>query len=318
MEEIRYYSVDEAAAALRVSAERVQQMLRDGELQGIPPDESGRGWRIRVRVRPDQPASVPPPHEEFHQSRPIEPEAATRSEEAPEGAPEPAVEQAAAADTPRGDHVANAREPTSPSGWVTTQQAARALGISPRTVRWHIEQGNLEAKLEGGGVRRTWLVSIDSLHMFRDARQAAGGLPDTYRAATEGADIVAQGLGNPIRELADRLAEEAARAAEYRVRLELTERAESTVRAELEETRRRMEEAERERDELRRQLEALRRAREVPQTSTEAPERGDPPAPGGPQTGYERAPDTSEYPVRRRWPLWRRVFERTRRGFSQR
>lgn len=99
-----------------------------------------------------------------------------------------------------------------------------------------VEQGNLEAKLEGGGVRRTWLVSIDSLHMFRDARQAAGELPDTYRAATEGADIAAQGLGGPIRELADRLAEEAAKAAEYRVRLELTERAESTIRAASERT----------------------------------------------------------------------------------
>ena len=66
-----------------------------------------------------------------------------------------------------------------------------------------------------------------------------------------------------------------------RVRLEITERAESTVRAELAEERRRREEAEREREDLRRELQALQEAREFPMS----------PGPGGPrpQKGLRRA-----------------------------
>jgi len=162
-----------------------------------------------------------------------------------------------------------------PSGWVGTQQAARSLGVSPRTIRWHIEQGNLVAKPEGEGVRRTWLVSIDSLQAFRDARQAAGTLPRTDRAAVEDANIAAESLGNPIRELADRLAEEAARAAEYRVRLELTEQAQTSLEQELAIERRRREEAERERDELRQRVEVPSEPREATEKGSEEPAKGE-------------------------------------------
>jgi hypothetical protein len=178
---------------------------------------------------------------------------------------------------------------------VSTQQAARALGISPRTVRWHIEQGNIAAKPEGEGVRRSWLVSIDSLQAFRDTRQDAGQRPRGRRTPAEGSEIAAENTGNAVRELADRLAEEAARAAEYRVRFELTEQAASTVRAELEEERRRREAAEQERDELRRRLEARPGPREAPPTP--APERVESgPPPVAPQRGS----------VPRAW--WRRMF----------
>jgi hypothetical protein len=167
----------------------------------------------------------------------------------------------------RGNQADNNHGIEAPSGWVGTQQAARSLGVSPRTVRWHIEQGNLVAKLEGEGVRRTWLVSIDSLQSFRDARRSAGNLPRNDRVAVEYANIAAESLGNPIRELADRLAEEAARAAEYRVRLELTEQAQTSLEEELASERRRREEAERERDELSQRV-------EVPSEPLETPERG--------------------------------------------
>ncbi len=190
-------------------------------------------------------------------------------------------------------------EVSAPSGWITTKQAARSLGISPRTVRWHIEQGNIAAKPQGEGVQRTWLVSIDSLQAFRHARQTATELPSSSRGATEGAAIAPEIRGNPIRELADRLAEEAARAAEYRVRLELTEQAQSTLESEFAEERRRREEAERERDELRTRLEALQ---ETPQTSE---------SPSEESTGYagtaegERETESSR-PQARSW--WRRFF----------
>ena len=174
--------------------------------------------------------------------------------------------------TRRGRDAATDRETTAPSGWVTTQQAARALGISPRTVRWHIERGHLEATPEGEGVRRSWLVSIDSLQAFRDTRQAAGEPPGDYRAAAEDAVIAASVPGNPIRELADRLVEEAARASEFRVRLELSERAQSTLEEDLAAERRWREEAERERDELRRRLEAPSEPPRAPETPVESSE----------------------------------------------
>jgi predicted ArsR family transcriptional regulator len=157
------------------------------------------------------------------------------------------------------------------SGWVTTKQAARSLGISPRTVRWHIEQGNLVAKTYGEGVQRTWLVSIDSLQAFRHARQSATQSPRNDRVIYDAADTAADITGNPIRELADRLAEEAARAAEYRVRLELTEQAQTTLEEVLAEERQSREKAERERDELRDQLEALQEVLDAPETVSEEP-----------------------------------------------
>ena len=171
-----------------------------------------------------------------------------------------------------GNAPGNGRELESPSGWVTTKQAARALGISPRTIRWHIEQGNLEAVSQGEGVKRTWLISIDSLQAYRGKRQDMGDLPGTRHASSEDAGIAADSPGNPIRELADRLVEEAARAAEYRVRLELTEQAQSTLEAELAAERLRREQAESERDALAVQLaelEALPEAQESPVRASE-------------------------------------------------
>ena len=199
-------------------------------------------------------------------------------------------------DHTRGNSAAPGREDAAPSGWVTTQVAAKSLGISPRTVRWHIENGNLEAKLEGEGVRRTWLVSIDSVQAFRDSRQRQGQLPGGSRVEPEAADIAAESSGNAIRELADRLVEEAARASEFRVRLEIAETAESTLRQELAEERRHREEAERERDDLRRELYARGNTPEAAEAAGEQQGRGEPrPATGGDQEDVRR-------------PWWRRIF----------
>jgi hypothetical protein len=199
-------------------------------------------------------------------------------------------------DSARGNDADINRAIEAPSGWVGTQQAARTLGVSPRTVRWHIEQGNLAAKPEGEGVKRTWLVSIDSLQSFRQARQNTADSPRTRRTSAEDADrVAAETLGNPIRELADRLAEEAARAAEYRVRLELTEQAQSSLEEELATERVRREQAERERDELRQILESRSEATGAPETASEEP------------YSTHHAPSVSQDPVERpSW--WRRFF----------
>jgi hypothetical protein len=301
------YTVDEAAAILEETPERVREMLATGELDGIPPSATLSGeWKVflpatfgenqappaeeSTEVTPRDEDEAPPAHEDTDEFV-GPPRNATDAEAGP-----PATEPLS-----RGDSAAIDREATAPSGWVSTQQAARALGISPRTVRWHIEQGNFQAKPEGEGVKRAWLVSIDSLQVFRDKRQSAGEVPRDYRAPTRGADIAAESPGEAFRVLAERLEDAATRAAEYRVRLQLTEQAASTVRAELEAElaaeRRRREEVERERDELRRRMEARPEPRESPPRSTPAPQRAEPrPPPVGPQRGS----------VRR--ALWRRVF----------
>ena len=196
-------------------------------------------------------------------------------------------------DSARGNEADINREIEAPSGWVGTQQAARTLGVSPRTVRWHIEQGNILAEPHGEGVQRTWLVSIDSLQAFRHARQVTRDMPGSIRAEPEYADITPDTTGNPIRELADRLAEEAARAAEYRVRLELTEQTQSTLESELAAERQRREDAERERDELRLRLERPSEPRDLPETATEFP-------------SGDKAPSANTGEPRTSW--WRRFF----------
>src|ERR687897_3852419 len=97
-------------------------------------------------------------------------------------------------DNTRGGNAASSRLDAAHAGWVTTQVAARSLAISPRTVRWHIEQGHIDAKPQGEGVRRSWLVSIESLQAFRDARQRQGQSPGGYCGEQQSADIAAQSL----------------------------------------------------------------------------------------------------------------------------
>ena len=207
-------------------------------------------------------------------------------------------------DLSHGNIAATGHEVPTSSGWVSTQQTARALGISPRTVRWHIEQGNLEANLEGRRVKRTWFVSIDSLQAFREARRVAALLPETLRTPADESEMAASIPGNPIGELADRLAEEAARAAEVRLRLKLAAQAQSALKVELAEEQRRREEAERERDELklRGELGALRDPLPEPReealrSATQAPSdpADDVAGFGGPQTDAGRL-----------W--WKRIF----------
>ena len=199
-------------------------------------------------------------------------------------------------------------EAAAESGYVTTEVAAAGLNVSPRTVRDYIKAGKLEAKSQGEGVERRWLISIDSLHALRQARQASAELPRDRRGEALGgenaAELAAELLAT-VQDLQYRLGRAEARA-------ELTERAESSVReerdrllADLERERRRADEerqrgeqlqAERERDELRQELHARREPRESPEPGEEQQGRGEPhSATGGAQEG-----------VRRSW--WRRVF----------
>jgi excisionase family DNA binding protein len=152
--EVRYYSVDEAARVLRLTPERILEMLEAGELDGIPTGEAT--WRIPIHgdvdVSPPPATAVPAEPPSGHS------EARDLPDEPGEPRLPPAVsdEPRQLTEVSRGEGAATESEPTSISGWVSTQQVARALGISARTVRWHIERGNLEAKPEGEGVEHTW------------------------------------------------------------------------------------------------------------------------------------------------------------------
>ncbi len=209
------------------------------------------------------------------------------------------------------------------SGWTTTKQAAKVLGVSRRSVQGYIRRGLLEARHEGEGVNKRFFVSIDSLNELSSRRRHEAAPTAHFAEDSSEAEHVANfaaNAGESLRHAIDRLEARTEEATELRVRLELTERAESTLREELVEERRRREQAEREREDLRRELEALRESPVSPGPS-DAPYE----APGGSHATTERP--EGERPVegteqhqastRRDWPgdvqgerspWWRRMF----------
>jgi hypothetical protein len=205
------------------------------------------------------------------------------------------------------------------------------LRVDPRTVRKYIKQGKLEAKVEGEGVEKAYLVSIDSVYALRGRDPERTGLrmgrensPRESAGLSASEDLVAL-----VRELTTEVSRHSAEAAELRTRLELTERAESSQREALQQRleteqlrreqaeqerdklaeeqaaeRHRREDAEREREELRLRLEAAVEAREAPETVSEEPYSTHAP-PGGYGTSSREA-EESLHPRERSW--WRRFF----------
>jgi chromosome segregation ATPase len=151
------------------------------------------------------------------------------------------------------------------SGWVNTDVAAEALGVSARSVRNYIRDGSLVARKEKEGINERYVVSVDSLHAVRDRRKQEGKLQARRRRTSRqseatgesAAEVVKDTAVDLLRETLASLEKHMARNADLRVRLELTERAESTLREELE----------REHQE---RLEAQRRAGSLEQERSEA------------------------------------------------
>ena len=133
------------------------------------------------------------------------------------------------------------------SGWITTQVAAEALGVDPRTVRTYISRGILKAKVEGEGVEKAYSVDIDSLYALRDARKSSGKRPRKTREKS--AD--AEDLAALVRDLTSQLVSTSAEAAHLRTRLQLTEQTQSSLEEQAQALRE-------ERDRLREELEAER------------------------------------------------------------
>jgi chromosome segregation ATPase len=127
------------------------------------------------------------------------------------------------------------------SGWVNTDVAAEAIGVSARSVRNYILDGDLVARKEKEGINERYVVSVDSLHALRDRRKQEGKLQASRRRdsrRSEGAaEEVRKTAVDMLRETLTSLEMHMAQNAELRGRLELTERAESTLREELERER---------------------------------------------------------------------------------
>jgi chromosome segregation ATPase len=127
------------------------------------------------------------------------------------------------------------------SGWVNTDVAAESLGVSARSVRNYILNGNLAARKEKEGISERYVVSVDSLYALRDQRKQEGKQQARRRRASRQSEGTAEGAAEVVRKTAVDMLRDTltslemhmAQNADLRVRLELTERAESTLREEL-------------------------------------------------------------------------------------
>jgi excisionase family DNA binding protein len=122
-----FYTVEEAARALKLTPDRIRQMLRDGELKAVPLQEGGTsGWKIPIRVihgrdRPP-PMDRPKGHITTPETLPGPGDIPDPETISGEGEPGPTSAQ-----TQRDDAAESSREPTAPSTPVTVHQAARIL-----------------------------------------------------------------------------------------------------------------------------------------------------------------------------------------------
>ena len=163
----------------------------------------------------------------------------------------------------------------------------------------YVGRGLLEAREEGEGVNRRFLVSIDSLNALVERRRREADEAANFAVGSPLDDESANTFANTeegLRHLVGRLEARTEEATELRIRLELTERAQSTLEEELTEANRRREEAERELAELRRQLETREVVEDAPESpQAHYPTQTPPDAGGGAQEATER-------------PWWSRIF----------
>jgi predicted transcriptional regulator len=265
-QEADFYTPGEVARMLGLPHFTVLGLLTSGQLEGHQ-DEQARWWIPATAVD----AAV---DEAVRHSRdadaPADPSAEETSAMPPVGttgsadtlAREETTQLEAVTDpVPRTSPVSAHGQSASESGWTTTDTAARALGVSPRTVRRFIDRGDLEGRKVKEGIVEAWEVSIDSLHTLRDRRgHARHGRRNSRRESGEehsppdALPDTSPDIADMLRDLTAELVRSSSEAAELRTRLELTERTESSLKEDLkrvrEERQRHQEEAQRLREEL--------------------------------------------------------------------
>jgi excisionase family DNA binding protein len=254
--EADFYTPGEVAKMLGLAELTVLSLLTSGQLEGHQ-DERARWWippaavdAARRSTSADNAAG--PLYEE---TVPITPVTPTNGGALP--ASEETTQLEAGAETPRTPSKGNGGRTISESGWTTTDQAARALGVSPRTVRRFIDRGELEGRKVTEGIVEAWEVSIDSLYALRDKRISQGQVRrNVHRKSTEGQN--SSDTTDYVRELTDRLLHISSEAAELRTRLELTFKAESTLQEERDRLRQDWERERQERQEAQEEAQRLR------------------------------------------------------------
>ena len=254
--EADFYTPGEAAQLLRLTEFTVLGMLTTGQLEGQQ-DEQARWWipastiDAAARRSSGTDALPDPSAEETIAMAPVstEPQASEETIELESVAgrasrtPSTHDEGERRADPPSGDHGRSSDEGegrTRPSvgdhggssvdeGWVTTKVAAEAIGVTPRTIRTYIHEGELEGKVEQEGINKRLLVSIASLDELRMRRETEGKFRP-QRGSSSAREKGEGDVAEVIRDLTARLEERAAEAASLRTRLELTAEAESTLK----------------------------------------------------------------------------------------
>jgi hypothetical protein len=193
------------------------------------------------------------------------------------------------------------------SGWVTTDVAAGALGVTARTVRNLITTGELAARKEVEGINERYLVSVDSLYALRDLRKSQGKSSGKDRRTSARTETAGEAMAEAVRGTAVDMLRETlaslethiAQNAELRARLELTAKAESTLREELERERRQhLDDVERERAE---RLEAQQRADRLAQGQAQLEEERS-------RAQEEASTLREELDAERSKGFWRRLF----------
>jgi regulator of replication initiation timing len=263
--EADFYTPGEAAQLLGLAEMAVLGMLTSGQLEGHQ-DERARWWIPSSAVDAAQRSGEADNSTDLSAEQTI-PMAPVSSDEKtdPPLHQEPDKLKSPANITPR-THAANTQgQSASKSGWTTTDQSAKALGVSPRTVRRFIDRGELEGRKVTEGIVETWEVSIDSLYALRNKRISEGQSPLDVRRKTVESQSTTDVPADYVRDLTDRLLRLSSEVGELRGRLELTVRAESTLQeerdrlvGELEREREERREAREEAEKLRTELEAER------------------------------------------------------------
>ena len=254
--EADFYTPGEVAKMLGLAELTVLSLLTSGQLEGHQ-DERARWWippaavdAARRSTSADNAAG--PLYEE---TVPITPVTPTNGGVLP--ASEKTTQLEAGAETSRTSSKRNGGLTISESGWTTTDQSARALGVSPRTVRRFIDRGELEGRKVTEGIVEAWEVSIDSLYALRDKRISQGQVRrNVHGKSTEGQN--SSDTTDYVRELTDRLLHISSEAAELRTRLELTFKAESTLQEERDRLRQDWERERQERQEAQEEAQRLR------------------------------------------------------------
>ena len=136
-----------------------------------------------------------------------------------------------------GGHAAGPRQEAEEgaieSGWVTTEDAAAALGVSPRTIRDYIRSGGLDAKSEGAGVLKRWLVSKGGLQAMQEKRRSLEEIPVDRRESASGLPSAEEGAADAAEPMTAALQDLQYRLGRAEARLELTEQAAIALQAEL-------------------------------------------------------------------------------------